>query len=173
MHLMFQGGNGFEEQISDRLAVHLHEIGDLFIVHAFEIFEENGFFLAAWQLIQCCADFHLIFAVQFILLNFGFNGLIIRKLAYLVNVEQRVGSVTTEFLKKLIAQRFQKVNGNKLNIDVLTLFPDVDKQFLNGIFNELFVGSKVTGVVEKSTVLLVSELAKSQAITGLRLLPEI
>jgi hypothetical protein len=79
-----------------------------------------------------------------------------------------MGSViAAELLKKLVAQRFQKVNGNKLNINVLTLFPDMDQQLLNGIFNELFIGSEVAGVVEKSAVLLVSELAKRQTITGL------
>jgi hypothetical protein len=49
----------------------------------------------------------------------------------------------------------------------------MDQQLLNGIFNELFVGSKVAGVVEKSTILLVGELAKRETISGLCLLPEI
>ncbi len=174
VHLGFEGSYRFKEQVSDRLAVYLHQVRDLFIVHSFKIFKENRFLLATWQLVQCGADLHLIFAVQFILLNFGFNRLVVRKLAYFVNVEQRMGSiVAAEFLKKLVTQRFQKVNGNKLNIDVLTLFPDMDQQLLNGIFNELFVGSKVAGVVEKSTILLVGELAKRETISGLCLLPEI
>jgi hypothetical protein len=58
-------------------------------------------------------------------------------------------------------------------MNVLTLFPDMDQQFLNRIFNKLFVGRKIAGVVKQRAVLLVSELAKRQAVTGLRLLPEI
>lgn len=77
MNMLFERGNGFKKQVGNRLAVNLHQIGDLFIVHAFEVFQENGFFLAARQLVDCSPYFHLILGEQFIALDLCFDGLVI------------------------------------------------------------------------------------------------
>ena len=88
LNVSFQVGYRLEKQISNRLAVDLHEVGDLLVVHAFEVFKENGFFLAAGKFLYGRADFDLVFGINLTLLDFGFYGLVIRKLANFVNVEQ-------------------------------------------------------------------------------------
>lgn len=174
MNVLFERSDCFEKQIGHRLAVHLHEVGDLLVVHAFEVFEENCLFLAAGQLFNRAPDFDLIFAQELFAFDFSFNCLIIGKLVSLVDVQERMRTVAApEFLHKLVTQSAQEVNGNELDLNVLTPFPDVDHQVLDGIFDELPVGSEIAGVVEKSAVLLIGQLAKRQTVTGLALVPEI
>lgn len=156
MNVLFERGDGFEEQVRDRLPVHLHEVGDLFVVHTFEVFEENGLFLAAGQFFDRAAHFDLIFAQELFAFNFGFDSLIIGNLAGFVDVQEWVRAiVATELLHELVAQCTEEVNGNKLDLNVLAPFPDVDHQILDGVFDELPVGGEITGVVEKSAVLFV------------------
>lgn len=157
VNVLFERSDRFEKEVGDRLPVHLHEIGDLLVVHSFEVFEENGFLLAARKLFDGTANFDLIFAQQLIPFNFGFDRLIIGYLASFVDVEKWVRAVaTTEFLHELVAQSTQEVDGNKLYLIVLTSLPNVNHQVLDGIFNELSVGGEVAGVVEKRAVLFVS-----------------
>ena len=78
-----------------------------------------------------------------------------------------------ELLHELVAQCTQEVNGNELNFNVLSPFPDMDHQVLDRVFDEFPVGSEVAGVVEKRTVLLVGKLAKRQTVPCLALVPEI
>ncbi len=174
MNVLFKRSDGFEKQISHRLAVHLHQVGDLLVVHAFEIFKEDRLSLAAWQFFDRTTNLDLIFAQQLFAFDFGFNCLIVGKLVSLVDVQQRVRAVAaTEFLHELVTQGAQEVNGDELDLNVLAPFPNVDHQVLDSILDELAVGGEITGVVEKSTVLLIGELAKCQTVPGLALVPEI
>lgn len=174
MNVLFQRGDRLEKQVRYRLPVYLHEVGDLFVVHAFKVFEEDSFLLAAGQLLDGTAYFDLIFAQQFVPLNFGFDCLIIGDLAGFVDVEEGMRAVAAaEFLHELIAQCTEEVDGNELDLNVLTSFPDVDHQVLNGVFDEFPIGSEVAGVIEQRAVLFVGELAKCQTVPGLALVPEI
>lgn len=174
MNVLFQRTNGFEEQVGNRLPVYLHEIGDLFIVHAFEVFEENGFFLAAGQFLDRATDFYLVFIQQFLPLNFCFHGLVIGKLTGFVDIQKGMGTVVAaELLHKLVTQRPEKVDGNKLDLNVLAPFPDMNHQVLDSILDEFPISRKITGVVKKRAVLFIDQLAKRQTVPGLALLPEI
>lgn len=80
---------------------------------------------------------------------------------------------STELLHELVAQRAQEVNGDKLDLDILAPFPNVDHQVLDRVFDELPVGGEIAGIVEKCAVLFVGQLTKSQTIPDLALVPEI
>ena len=62
MNVLFERGDRFEEKVGYGLPVNLHQVGDLFVVHAFKVFEENGLFLAAGQLFNGAAYLDLVFA---------------------------------------------------------------------------------------------------------------
>lgn len=47
MNVLFECRDCLEKQVGYRLTVYLHEVGDLLIVQAFEIFEKNSLLLAA------------------------------------------------------------------------------------------------------------------------------
>lgn len=156
MNVLFERRDGFEKQVCYRLAVYLHEVGDLLVVHAFEVFEEYGFFLAAGQFLDSAAYLDLVFAQQLVSLNLGFDRLVVGDLAGFVDVQKWVGAIAAaELLHELVAQCTQEVNGNELNLNVLSPFPDMDHQVLDRVFDEFPVGSEVAGVVEKCPVLLV------------------
>jgi len=156
MNVLFERGDGFEKQVGYRLPVYLHKVGDLLIVHAFEVFEENCLLLAAGQFFDRAAYFDLVFAQQFLSLNFSFDRLVIGNLDSFIDVEERVRAiVAAELLHELVAQCAQEVNCNELDLNILASFPDVDHQVLDRVFDELPVGGEITCVVEKSPVLFV------------------
>ncbi len=164
----FEGGNGFEEQIGYRLPVYLHKVGDLFIVHSLEIFKKNSLFLTSGQIVDGGADHYLVFGIDLVFLNFSFDGLVVGKFIYLVQVEQRAGGVIpAKLLQKLISHCFQEIDGNKLDIDRLPFFPDVNQEFLDRIFDELAVGRIAGSVVKQRPVQPVCQLAKGQTIASL------
>ncbi len=174
MNVLFERSDRFEKEVGDRLPVNLHQIGDLLVVHAFEVFEEDGFFLATGQFFNGAANFDLILTQQLLSLNFGFYRLVVGELAGFVDVEERVrASAAAKLLHELVAQCTQEINGDELNLDVLALFPNVDHQVLDRVFDELPVGREIAGVVEKRAVLLIGQLAKRQTVPGLALVPEI
>lgn len=156
MNVLFERGDGFKKEVCYRLPVHLHEVGDLLIVHSFEVFEKNGLFLAAGKLFDGAPYLDLVLAQQFISFYFGFDCLIIGNLVSFVDVEEGVRAVAAaKLLHELVAQCTQEVYGNELYLNVLSPLPNVNHQVLNRVFDELPVGGEIAGVVEKRSVLSV------------------
>lgn len=156
MNVLFERGDRFKKKVGDRLPIYLHEVGDLLVVHSFEIFEKNGLLLATGKLFDGAPHFDLAFVQQFFSFNFGFDCLIVGNLVSFVDVEEGMRAIVApEFLHELVAQSTQEVNGNELDLDVLSPFPDVNHQVLDRVFNELPVSGEIAGVIEKCAVLFV------------------
>lgn len=90
MNVLFERGDRFKKKVGDRLPIYLHEVGDLLVVHSFEVFEEHGLLLAAGEFFDGTPYFDLIFTHQFVPLNFGFDCLVIGNLASFVDVDEWV-----------------------------------------------------------------------------------